>query len=266
MVTNFTHSPAPVVWNAGKKENPRIRMSARASRSHHGLLETGARLRTGAGMSVGVPHRKHTMALSAIVVPQFRQIMLAPYTTRRAARTMFPLGDVIPSRTTPWVTYFLLAANLLAWLLGMDGLWLASAGNVIALWVFGDNVEDRCGHGRFLVLYLACGGLAAGTQAIVTPDPLSVAIAASGAAAGVIAAYFTLFPKSLVLMGIFVGVIEVIEVPAVAIAGLWVITQLLSANVVVWACLASALAGALGVWLLKRPERQRVEWWSRTRT
>jgi membrane associated rhomboid family serine protease len=179
---------------------------------------------------------------------------------------MFPLRDVIPSRTTPWVTYSLVAANIVAWAVGPAHSWVLVAGNTVALWVFGDNVEDRCGHARFLLLYVVCGGAAVIAQAMVTQDWTSMALTASavnGAAAGVIGAYFTLFPKSLVLMGVYLVVfVDVIEVPAVAIAGVWVVMQIIIATMMLWALLGAALVGALGVWLLKRPERLRVDWWN----
>lgn len=183
---------------------------------------------------------------------------------------MFPLRDVIPSRTTPWVTYSLVAANVVAWAVGPAHSWGLVAGNAVAVWVFGDNVEDRCGHARFLLLYVVCGSVSAAAQALVMPDWPSMSLtasAASGAAAGVMGAYFTLFPKSLVLMGVFlIAFVEVIEVPAVAVAGVWAVLQILIGATILWALLAAALAGAAGVWLLKRPERQRVDWWSARRT
>jgi membrane associated rhomboid family serine protease len=140
---------------------------------------------------------------------------------------MIPLRDIIPSRTTPVVTVTLIVLNVLVFLyelsLGrfvdaftlywglvpaafswvtvftsmfLHGGFLHVAGNMLYLWIFGDNVEDRMGHGRFLVFYLLCGVAAALAQTIAVPDSVVPMVGASGAIAGVMGAYFVLYPKS----------------------------------------------------------------------
>ncbi len=126
---------------------------------------------------------------------------------------MIPLRDVIPSRTWPGVTVTLLALNVLvyvttvgqgerefeafvrrfglvpanfAWLnvfssMFVHGGLMHAVGNMLYLWIFGDNVEDRMGHGRFLVFYLACGMAAALAQTMVSPDSLVPMVGASAA-------------------------------------------------------------------------------------
>ena len=74
------------------------------------------------------------------------------------------------------------------------------AGNLLFLWIFGDNVEDRLGHGRFLLFYLAAGAVAALAQTALDPGSLMPMVGASGAIAGVMGAYFVLYPHSRVLM------------------------------------------------------------------
>ena len=69
-------------------------------------------------------------------------------------------------------------------------------GNMLFLWIFGDNVEDRMGHGRFLVFYLLCGVAAALAQTAMNPDSVVPMVGASGAIAGVMGAYFVLYPRS----------------------------------------------------------------------
>ena len=216
---------------------------------------------------------------------------------------MIPLRDIIPSRTTPIVTISLIVANVLVFLYELSlgsavddftlyfGLvpaafsWVAVftsmflhgglfhvAGNMLYLWIFGDNVEDRMGHGRFLVFYLLCGTAAALAQTITAPDSVVPMVGASGAIAGVMGAYFVLYPKSrIVTLVTLVFFFQVIEVPAIYFLGIWFVMQFLSGvgsigtaatgGVAVWAHVGGFLAGLSGVIVFRRPERQRVEWW-----
>jgi membrane associated rhomboid family serine protease len=218
---------------------------------------------------------------------------------------MIPLRDVIPSRTTPFVTMTLIGLNALAFLYELSlgdevnrfiftyGLvpaffsWFAVftsmflhggllhvGGNMLYLWIFGDNVEDRMGHGRFLLFYLLCGIAAALAQAISDIDSLVPMVGASGAIAGVMGAYFVLYPHSRIvtLLPFFI----IIEVPAIFFLGVWFLMQLVSGvgsiatavsgsgggGVAFLAHAAGFAAGLIGVFLFRRPERQRVEWWN----
>jgi len=103
------------------------------------------------------------------------------------------------------------------------------AGNMLFLWIFGVNVEDRLGHLGFLVFYLTCGLLAAGSQVLAAPTSPIPMVGASGAIAGVLGAYFMLFPRSrvltLVLLPFFV---KLVYVPAVFFLGFWFLMQLAS--------------------------------------
>jgi membrane associated rhomboid family serine protease len=143
---------------------------------------------------------------------------------------------------------------------------------MLYLWIFGDNVEDRMGHGRFLVFYLLCGTAAALAQTITAPDSLVPMVGASGAIAGVMGAYFVLYPKSRIvtLIPLFFF-FRIIEVPAIFFLGIWFVMQFLSGvgsignaatgGVAFWAHIGGFLAGVSGVIVFRRPERQRVEWW-----
>ncbi|HYS25104.1 MAG TPA: rhomboid family intramembrane serine protease [Vicinamibacterales bacterium] len=219
---------------------------------------------------------------------------------------MIPLRDIIPSRTTPVVTIALIAVNVLVFLYelalgrGVDaftlywglvpaafswvtvltsmflhGGFLHVAGNMLYLWIFGDNVEDRMGHGRFLVFYLLCGVAAALAQTITAPDSLVPMVGASGAIAGVMGAYFVLYPKSRIvtLVPLFFF-FQIIEVPAILFLGIWFLMQFVSGlgsivtvaarstgGIAFWAHVAGFVAGISGVVVFRRPERQRVEWW-----
>jgi len=226
---------------------------------------------------------------------------MVPYT-----RHVIPLRDVIPSRTTPFVTVGIIAANALAfWFelslpagtrqvlicdfgivpaafawptllssMFLHGGWLHIIGNMWFLWIFGDNVEDRLGHGRYLAFYLLCGAVAGIAQALASPDSYIPTIGASGAIAGVMGAYFVLYPRSRVLTLIWLFVfVDIVEIPAVFFLGFWFLMQLFSGvgsvaqtagnhgGVAFWAHVAGFLFGVAAVFVFRRSERQRVEWW-----
>ena len=101
------------------------------------------------------------------------------------------------------------------------------------LWIFGDNVEDGVGHGRFIVFYLLCGIAAALGQIAMDPTSTLPTIGASGAIAGVMGAYFVLYPHSRVLTLIpLVFFWEIIELPAILLLGFWFLMQLFSAGAI----------------------------------
>lgn len=220
---------------------------------------------------------------------------------------MIPIKDVIPSRTTPVVTVLLIAANALVFLyqLGLSpeefeafvfafGLVPAHftvltlftsmfvhaglghvGGNLLYLWIFGDNIEDRLGHGRFLAFYLATGVVAALSQTAMDPASRIPMVGASGAIAGVMGGYFVLYPHSRVLT-LFPFPLMLFEVPAIFFLGLWFVIQFVSGlgslaaaangglpgGVAFWAHIMGFVAGVVLVRLMRRPERERVEWWA----
>jgi membrane associated rhomboid family serine protease len=220
---------------------------------------------------------------------------------------MIPLRDVIPSRTVPIVTIGLIAVNALVFLFEMSlpddvrqafvnhyGLvpvrftwtsvvtsmflhasWSHVIGNMWFLWIFGDNVEDRFGHFRYLVFYLLCGIVGAVVQTISASYSFVPTVGASGAIAGVMGAYLVLYPRSRVLTMIFPFVFWIIEVPAVFFLGYWFLIQLFSGvgtvalstgttsagGIAFWAHIAGFVTGVVMVFAFRRPERQRVEWW-----
>lgn len=134
-------------------------------------------------------------------------------------------------------------------------------GNMLYLWIFGDNVEDAMGHGKFLLFYLLCGVVAAFAQIATAPGSAIPMIGASGAIAGVLAAYFMLFPHSriLTLVPIFFF-IRLIAVPAVFLLGFWFLFQVISgagmlgrAGGVAWfAHIGGFIAGIFLVFLFKQ--------------
>jgi len=143
-------------------------------------------------------------------------------------------------------------------------------GNMLYLWIFGDNVEDAMGHGRFLVFYLLCGLIATATQTAISPHSAIPQIGASGAIAGVLAAYFMLFPYSrvLTLVPIFFF-IRLIRIPAVILLGLWFLFQLISGagaigassgGVAIFAHIGGFIAGGLLVFIFRRRGLPVVLW------
>jgi membrane associated rhomboid family serine protease len=111
----------------------------------------------------------------------------------------------------------------------MHGGWMHLIGNMLYLWIFGDNVEDSMGHGRFVVFYLLCGAAAVFAQAL--PDPTSEVpmVGASGAISGVLGAYLLLYPHARVLVAIPLGfILHTMRIPAGLVLLLWFGLQLLS--------------------------------------
>ncbi|MEP7305462.1 MAG: rhomboid family intramembrane serine protease [Acidobacteriota bacterium] len=218
---------------------------------------------------------------------------------------MIPLRDVIPSRTTPYVTVTIIVLNAAAWwfeislprdaltpFLQMYGVvpadlrlptlvtsmflhggWGHVIGNMWYLWIFGDNVEDRLGHGRFIVFYLLCGLTAAIGQVLMDPTSTLPTIGASGAIAGVMGAYFVLFPKSRVLTLIPLIIIwDIIELPAVFLLGFWFLLQLLNAGsvtasanggVAFAAHVAGFVTGLIGVFVFRKRQIDAWDYGSR---
>ena len=173
---------------------------------------------------------------------------------------MFPIGDDDSTRRSlPVVTYALIALNvvfffvelnggdpfILRWAfvprrfladqgggfltvftsMFMHGGWVHLGGNMLYLWIFGDNVEDRFGHLKFLVFYLLCGIAATFAQMAFNSGSNVPNLGASGAIAGVLGAYILLFPgaRVRVLMGR-----SVVPVPALVVIGLWIVLQFIS--------------------------------------
>ena len=136
----------------------------------------------------------------------------------------------------------------------MHGGWLHIIGNMLYLWIFGNNVEDAMGHGRFVVFYLTCGVAAALGQAFWEPGSTIPTIGASGAIAGVLGAYLLLFPHARVMVIIPLGIFSrVLWVPAVLVLGLWIVLQLVQGalappnvgGVAYWAHIGGFVAGAI---------------------
>jgi membrane associated rhomboid family serine protease len=111
----------------------------------------------------------------------------------------------------------------------MHGGWMHLIGNMLYLWIFGDNVEDSMGHGRFVVFYVLCGVAAALAQAIPEPGSTIPMVGASGAISGVLGAYLLLYPHARVLVAVPLGfILQTVRLPAGVVLLLWFGLQLLS--------------------------------------
>lgn len=113
----------------------------------------------------------------------------------------------------------------------LHGNWLHIGSNMLYLWIFGNNIEDRLGPARFLLFYFICGGVAAGAQIASAPLSAVPMVGASGAVAGVMGAYLVLYPRAriLTLIPIFIF-FTTVELPAFVIIGYWALLQFLNAS------------------------------------
>ena len=196
---------------------------------------------------------------------------------------VMPLGDDnLDRHRTPYVTYVLIAINIVVWLLELSGgerfingystipfeithntdlvesqsvdvggqsiaipmypgpkpiyltlltamfmhaSWMHIIGNMLYLWIFGDNIEDRLGHGKFIFFYLVCGLAASAAHVVFSANSVIPSLGASGAIAGVLGAYLILFPKKNVRV-LFAR--QIVNMPAFIVLGLWIALQIFS--------------------------------------
>jgi len=219
---------------------------------------------------------------------------------------MLPLRDNIPTRRFPVVTVAIIILNVLVFLLELllqaggslgeffmnwgvvpyeltqqfglhalvtlftslfvHGGFMHILGNMLYLWIFGNNVEDLMGRWKFTIFYLLCGVLAGLAQVAAGPRSEIPAIGASGAIAGVLGAYLVLFPRARVATLVFLGIfVRIANLPAVLVLGFWFVLQLLngvlsvatfeSGGVAWFAHIGGFVAGMLLVWLFARRPR-----------
>ena len=111
----------------------------------------------------------------------------------------------------------------------MHGGFLHLAGNMLYLWIFGNNIEDKLGHVRFIIFYILGGIVAAYSHAITEPSSMLPMIGASGAVSGILGAYLLLFPHARVYTLIFFGFfVRVVRLPAIFIIGFWIVIQFIN--------------------------------------
>ncbi|CAD0183730.1 Rhomboid protease AarA [Ruegeria sp. THAF57] len=223
---------------------------------------------------------------------------------------MFPIRDHNPSGRTPFVVYLLMAANILIFIsyagamddarlinqiyydyaviparitdgfafdtlvtsMFLHGSWMHLIGNMLFLWIFGDNLEDEMGHLPFLLFYLAAGVSAGLIHVLTAPGSLVPTIGASGAIAGVMGGYLLLFPKAQVdILLILIIYIRVFTIPAFVMLGVWLGMQFLGSlssnpdegGIAYWAHTGGFFVGlvlSIPLWL----RRGGVKFWNRT--
>ncbi len=140
-------------------------------------------------------------------------------------------------------------------------------GNMLYLWIFGNNVEDEFGHLRFLFFYFICGVIAAYSHALINPSSKVPMVGASGAVSGVLGAYFLLFPRAKILTLVPIGFfITTIRIPAMVVLGFWVIGQFMwvlftpksgGGGVAWFAHIGGFIAGMILLRYFRRPRRPR---------
>jgi membrane associated rhomboid family serine protease len=144
----------------------------------------------------------------------------------------------------------------------LHGGWLHILGNMWFLWLFGNNVEDVMGHGRFLLFYLLCGGAAAAAQILIDPASPVPMVGASGAISGVMGAYVILYPRVRVHTIVWLVIVFRWVVPAWVMLGYWFLLQVAGAGVntvggvAVWAHIGGFVAGAVLIMVFRNPALQ----------
>lgn len=167
---------------------------------------------------------------------------------------LFGYKDLPPDLATvsPWMTVITS--------MFMHGGFMHLGGNMLFLWIFGDNVEDSMGHLRYAIFYLACGAAAALTQGMLNPDSEIPMVGASGAISGVMGAYVLLHPYATIRVLLFLGILFwIAHVPALLVLGFWFAAQLFNAatapadvpGVAFWAHVGGFVAGAILVFVFK---------------
>ncbi len=151
----------------------------------------------------------------------------------------------------------------------LHGGWMHLIGNMWYLWIFGDNVEDRLGHAKFLIFYLLCGLAASGLHVALNSDSTMPLVGARGAIAGVLGAYLLAFPYARISTLIFLGFfMTVVQLPAFILLGFWFLIQFLSGmesmaltrsggGVAFWAHVGGFVVGMALLFVFQKPQEKR---------
>lgn len=196
----------------------------------------------------------------SLMVANFGMFVFSLLIPEQAQTRLFYLYGLVPARyaNPDWAAWAGLPANDYTPFISsmfLHGSWMHLVANMWLLWIFGDNIEDRMGAVRYLAFYLLCGIIAGLLQIYFSPDATVPAIGASGALAGVMGAFFFLYPYARIVIWVFFMPLF-IQVPAIAFLGVWVIIQLYKgtvglttgggyADVAWWGHLGGFIAGML---------------------
>jgi membrane associated rhomboid family serine protease len=212
-------------------------------------------------MELGMGRGLERFFYQAAVIP-------ALYTGRDGALS---LGEAVAGTFHPELGFRLITSMFL------HGGWAHIIGNMLYLWIFGDNVEDRMGHFRYLLFYLLCGWTASYAHILSDPTSRIPSLGASGAIAGVLGAYITLYPHARVVALLPLGIfLHTFQIPALFFLGFWFLQQFLMGSMALteetaqtggvawWAHIGGFVAGLVLVWVFqsrrRRPSR-RDDWW-----
>jgi membrane associated rhomboid family serine protease len=151
-----------------------------------------------------------------------------PVTVPGEALEVGPRGEQrplrIPEAPGPYPIYWTLLTSMF-----MHGGWMHIVGNMLYLWIFGDNIEDNFGHAKFLIFYLLCGFAASFSHIVVDPQSPIPSLGASGAIAGVLGAYLIMFPRNRVRALLPLGFLwTTVDLPALVVLGFWIVIQIFS--------------------------------------
>lgn len=192
-----------------------------------------------------IPARVMPVANIVLMVVNLAVFIYVVAQGERAAGFMYAHGFV-PARFVAASDVLFAPARLLPVFSSMfiHGSILHLVGNMWMLWIFGDNIEDVMGHGRYLLFYLLCGVIAVAAQGLAAPLSSVPMVGASGAISGVLGAYFCTYPRAkvLTLLPIFIF-FYMVEVPAFFFLGLWLVLQFVQG----WMHSSAATGGAGGV-------------------
>ncbi len=185
--------------------------------------------------------------------------------TERTTIVLTPLGPAIQEVRRPAAAPAVAPWQTLLTCIFLHGGWMHIIGNMWMLWIFGDNVEDRMGHSRYLTFYVFCGFVASAAHMLVDTSSAIPTIGASGAVAGVMGAYMVLYPRAQVLSVVPIFFfLQMIVLPAPVFLGIWFLLQFFqgtfavisvqSSGVAWWAHIGGFITGFVAAWLLKQSD------------
>jgi membrane associated rhomboid family serine protease len=221
-----------------------------------------------------IPRRGRPLATRGIILANCLVFLLELALDEDSLRTAFYLFGIVPARYShpawaarvgfPVDSYWPFLTSQL-----LHGGWIHLIGNMWTLWIFGDNVEDRMGHARFLAFYTLCGVAAGIAHFLADVDSTVPALGASGAFSGVLGAYLVLYPRARVVTLVPVFFYPLFfNLPAVLFLAYWFLLQLLSGTLALaapgagegvawWAHVGGFGFGMLAFWIFLKPRRRR---------
>ncbi len=179
----------------------------------------------------------HEVSLSETQIEQFLQLYALVPRELTGSFAGASANQAIPEWTTLFTSQFL------------HGGWWHLISNMVFLWIFGNNIEDRLGHFKYLIFYLSCGALAALCQWLVGVNSTIPSLGASGAISGILGAYILRFPRTGVVSLVFLGFfITTIRVPAMILIGLFIVQNVISGLVSLQPAAMSTETGGVAYW------------------